>query len=95
MLSVRRLLIVLIFSFAIPAVAQQSAPSAPVVDIMGKVQSFSGNILDVKPPTAPAVWIVIPDDLHADRGALKEGVSVDVKAYWNVLCYMGKEVIVK
>lgn len=95
MLPVRRLLIVLIFAFAIPGFAQQNAPPAPVVDISGKVQSFRGNILDVKPPAAPAVWVTIPDDLRADRSALKEGVSVDVKAYWNVVCYMATEVTIK
>ena len=59
--------------FAFPALAQQSGKMAdtkemPAKVIVGAVQSFSGNILDIKPPTtAPAVWVTIPANMKVDR----------------------------
>lgn len=80
--------------FAIPAIAQQSgkmaeAKQAPPKTIVGAVQSFSGNILDIKPHTvAPAVWVTIPSDMKVDRDALKPGVEVSVEARWATVTYI-------
>lgn len=80
--------------FAIPAVARQSDKSAemkeaPAKVISGAVQSFSGNILDIKPPTtAPAVWVTIPANMKVDRDALKPGVEVSVEARWATVTYI-------
>ena len=79
---------------ALPVAAQQhekmaaSKKMAPTV-ISGTVQSFSGNILDVKPPTThPAVWITIPADMKVDRAALKPGTHVTVEARWATVTYI-------
>ncbi|MGH9687610.1 MAG: hypothetical protein ACRD5K_11015 [Candidatus Acidiferrales bacterium] len=80
--------------FAFPAVAQQSGKmadmkEAPAKEIVGAVQSFSGNILDIKPPTvAPAVWVTIPANMKVDRDALKPGVKVSVEARWATVTYI-------
>lgn len=95
MLSLGRSLILLGVLFAVPALAQQGSSSAPSVQITGVVESLSGNILDVKPATSPAVWVTIPADLHVDRNALKPGVNVSVEAYWAVACYVATQVTVQ
>jgi hypothetical protein len=95
MLSIKRLLILFTLLLAAPVFAQQGSSSAPSVQITGAVQSLSGNILDVKPASAPAVWVTIPADLHVDRSALKQGVNVSVEAYWAVACYVATEVTVQ
>ncbi|MGH9737664.1 MAG: hypothetical protein ACRD4X_03650 [Candidatus Acidiferrales bacterium] len=80
--------------FTFPAVAQQSGKmadtkEAPAKEIVGAVQSFSGNILDIKPPTvAPAVWVTIPANMKVDRAALKPGVQVSVEARWATVTYI-------
>ncbi len=80
--------------FAFPAFSQGNAKTAgskeaAATEIVGTVQSFSGNILDVKPLTVqPAVWITIPDDMKVDRGALKPGVRVSVEARWATVTYL-------
>jgi hypothetical protein len=89
------LLIVMVLVLAVlPAAAQQeskmdgSKVTAPK-EIFGTVQSLSGNILDVKPPTAaPAVWITIPAGMKIDRAALKPGVHVAVEARWATVTYI-------
>lgn len=72
----------------------QSASAAPV-QISGVLQSFSGNTLDVKPVATPAVWVMIPNDLHVDRSALKSGAEVSVEAYWADVCYIATQVTIR
>jgi hypothetical protein len=79
---------------AIPVVAQ-SGDAAKPVQISGAVLSLSGNTLDLKPAASPAVWVVIPDGVAADRGALKPGAEVTVEAHWAELCYIATQVTVK
>jgi hypothetical protein len=87
--------------FAFPAIAQDHSNQdhgktsaskemqMPAKDVTGTVQSFSGNILDIKPPTtAPAVWVTIPADMKVDRDALKPGVQVSVEARWVTVTYL-------
>lgn len=90
--SVRWLLFIVVLVFAIPSFAKQENSSPASVEITGTVQSFSGDILDVKPANAPAVWVTIPSDLRVDRTALKEGAKVEVKAYWADVCYVATQV---
>jgi len=73
----------------------QSGGNPPTVHIVGVVQSFSGNTLDVKPATSPSVWVTVPADLHVDRDAVKPGVEVSVDAYWADLCYIATQVSVQ
>jgi hypothetical protein len=80
--------------------AQESAPgelSPPpkTVEITGTVQSFTSNILDVKPADAPSVWIAIPADLRVDRGALTDGAKVTAKAHWVFTCFVATAVTVQ
>ena len=95
----RRMMFVLIAVAALipllslPAVAQSG--SAPTVEVSGTVQSFSGGTLDIKPATSPAVWVMVPSDLHVDRGALKTGAQVTVAAYWSDVCYVATQVTIK
>ena len=89
------LLVVLILLAAIPNFAQSAASSAPPTTITGAVQSLSGNILDVKPYSAPAVWVTIPADLKVDRDALKTDAKVSVQAYWADVCYVATQVTVQ
>jgi hypothetical protein len=85
--------------FALPAFAQgkakapsgkeMAAKETPAQEITGTVQSFSGNILDIKPPTVqPAVWVTIPESMKVDRAALKPGVEVSVEARWATVTYL-------
>jgi hypothetical protein len=82
--------------FALPLLAQNTGKMADskemqmaAKEISGTVQSFSGNILDIKPPTtAPAVWVTIPADMKVDREALKPGVQVSVEARWATVTYI-------
>jgi hypothetical protein len=92
MLRVSGIRIVLILLSAIPSSAQSVTMSSPPVPITGVVQSFSGNILDVKPATTPAVWVTIPTDLPVDRNALKPSVEVYVEARWAEVCYVASQV---
>jgi hypothetical protein len=69
----------------------QSGSAAPV-QISGVVESISGNTLDVKPAATPAIWVMIPSDLHVDRSALKAGAEVSVEAYWADVCYIATQV---
>jgi hypothetical protein len=92
---IKPFLIVIAFALsALPAVAQESGNMAaskemPATVIAGAVQSFSGNILDIKPPTvAPAVWVTIPAGMKVDRAALKPGVEVSVEARWATVTYI-------
>ncbi len=73
----------------------QSGSAATSVQISGVVQSLSGNTLDIKPAASPAVWVMIPSDLHVDRNALKPGAEVTVQAYWADLCYIATQVTLK
>jgi hypothetical protein len=97
MLRVGSLLIALILLSAIPGFAQSQSgdASAPPTQISGIVQSFSGNILDIKPANAPAVWVTIPLDLQVDRSALKPDVQVSVEARWVNVCYVATEVTIQ
>lgn len=95
MLSLRPLWILVTLLFVVPAFAQQASSSAPTAQITGTVQSLSGDILDVKPATTPAVWVTIPPDLHVDRSALKEGISVSVQAHWVDICYVATDVTIQ
>jgi hypothetical protein len=79
---------------AVPGFSQSENAPDPT-QITGAVQTFSGNILDVKPSTSAAVWVVIPDHLRVDRSALKPGVHVSVEAHWADVCYMATEVTVE
>jgi hypothetical protein len=89
------LLVVLILLAAIPNFAQSAVSSAPPTTITGAVLTFSGNILDVKPSSAPAVWVTIPADLKVDRDALKPDAKVSVEAYWADVCYVATQVTVR
>ena len=75
--------------------AAQSGSTSTSVQISGVVQSFSGNTLDVKPPSSPAVWVMIPADLKVDRSALKPGAEVSVEAHWADVCYIATQVTVR
>lgn len=86
-----KMLSVVIFLFALsvlPCVAQKSSPMAAAEDIVGTVQSFSGNILAIKPPAAPSVWVTIPEGMKVDREELKPGTEVSVEARWAMVCYV-------
>jgi hypothetical protein len=80
--------------FALPAFAQDNSKKAdakemPAKDIVGTVQSFSGDILDIKPlTTQPAVWVTIPQNMKVDRAAVKPGVEVSVEARWVTVTYL-------
>jgi len=87
--------IVLILSWAIPNLAQSGSPSSPPVEITGVIQSFSGNTLDVKPPTTPAVWVTLPTGLAVDRSRLKPGVEVSVFARWAEVCYVASQLTIQ
>jgi len=91
----RIFLIALIFLSPLVCFAQSQDTSSPTLQITGVVQSFSGNILDVKPATTPAVWITIPLDLRVDRSALKPGAEVSVQAHWAVSCYVASQVTLR
>ena len=90
----RRFLIATVL-VAVPAIAQQGDSSATAMHITGVMLSVSGNILDVKPSAAPAVWVTIPADLHVDRSTLKEGVSVSIEARWVDVCYVASQITVQ
>lgn len=87
-------LVALVGLLANPSWAQSGSAAAPV-QLSGVVQSFSGNTLDVKPAATPAVWVMVPNDLHADRSALKAGTEVSVEAYWADVCYIATEVTIR
>lgn len=96
MSQVRYFLIALVLLAPLPTFSQATlGASSPTVQITGVVESLSGNILDVKPAQAPAVWVTIPEDLHVDRGALKPGAEVSVEAHWAVACYVASGVTAK
>ena len=73
--------------------AQSSAPAT--VQISGVVQSFSAGVLDIKPATSPAVWVMVPADLKLDRGRLKAGAQVSAEAYWSDVSYIATQVSIK
>jgi hypothetical protein len=73
---------------ALPCIPQKSSPMAASEDIVGTVQSFSGNTLAIKPPTTPSVWVTIPDGMKVDRDELKPGTEVSVEAHWADVCYV-------
>jgi hypothetical protein len=79
--------------FCLPAGARSGG--AATVQISGLVQSFGGGTLDIKPAASPAVWVMVPFDLHIDRSALKAGAQVSVQAYWSDLCYIATQVTIK
>jgi hypothetical protein len=95
MLRIGSLLAVLVLLAVIPSFAQMGGASAPPTQISGAVQSFSGNILDIKPSSAPAVWVTIPADLQVDRTALKPDVKVSVEAHWVDSCYLATQVTIE
>jgi hypothetical protein len=94
MLRVHPFLLVLVLQWAIPSFAQSAVTPSPT-QITGVVQSFSGNILDIKPAMTPAVWVTIPGDLRIDRGALKPGVAVTAEARWAEVCYVATQVTIQ
>jgi hypothetical protein len=91
----RLFLIALILLLPVPGLSQTENTSSPTRELAGVVQSFSGNILDVKPAQTPAVWVTVPEDLHVDRSALKPGAEVSVEAHWAVACYVASGITVK
>jgi len=91
----RIFLVVLILLSPLVCFAHSQDTSSPTLQITGVVQSFSGNMLDVKPATTPAVWITIPQDLRVDRSALKPGAEVSVQAHWAVSCYVANQVTLR
>jgi hypothetical protein len=95
MLQIRFFLIALLLLWPHPAFSQSQNTSSPTVQITGVIESFSGNTLDVKPATSPAVWITIPQDLQVDRSALKPGAEVSVEARWSVACYVASQVTIQ
>ena len=95
MLRIGSLLIALVLLSPHPVSSQSQSSSSSTVQITGVVQSFSGNTLDVKPATSPAVWIRIPEDLHVDRSALKLGAEVSIEAQWAVVCYVAGQVTIR
>jgi hypothetical protein len=76
---------------AVPSVAQESSAMAGSKEITGTVQSFSGNILAIKPPTTPSVWVTIPESMKVDRDELKPGTEVSVEARWAMVCYVATQ----
>ena len=95
MLRVGSLLVVLVLLAAIPSFVQSDDASAPPTQISGTVQSLSGNILDIKPANAPAVWVTIPAELHVDRSALKPDAKVSAEAHWANVCYVATQVTIQ
>lgn len=93
--KIKSVLLVIILLAAIPVLAQSEKSTPPTTQIAGVVQSFSANILDVKPSASPAVWVTIPDHLRVDRSALKPGADVSVEAYWADSCYVATAVTIK
>jgi hypothetical protein len=93
MMSVLILVAALIPLPCLRAVAQSGG--ATTVQISGVVQSFGGGTLDVKPAASPAVWVMVPSDLHVDRRALKAGAQVAVEANWSDVCYIATQVTIK
>jgi hypothetical protein len=93
--KMRCFLIALILLSPLATFSQPQSDSSQTIQITGVVQSFSGNILDVKPAQAPAVWATIPQDLRMDRSALKPGAEVSVEARWTVACYVASQVHVQ
>ncbi len=85
----------LVCLLASPSPAQQSGSAPPPTLISGVIQSFSANTLDVKPAASPAIWVMIPDNLHVDRNALKPGAEVSVEAHWADYCYIATQVTIK
>lgn len=100
-MRLRLLLIALVMLTVIPSFAQMGGgrgggtQAAPPTQIAGVVQSFSSNILDVKPADGPALWITIPMDLQVDRGQLKTGVTVVVQATWMDTVYVASQVTIQ
>jgi hypothetical protein len=94
MMRVCSFLLVFILQSAIPILAQSNDTPSPT-QITGVVQSFSGNILDIKPATSPAVWVTIPVDLRVDRNALKPGAEVSATAHWAEVCYVATQVTIQ
>ncbi len=88
------LIVIAVGLFALPALPQGNAKAAAsketaTTEIVGTVQSFSGNILDIKPFTVqPAVWVTIPQDMKVDRDAVKPGTKVSVEARWATVTYI-------
>jgi hypothetical protein len=93
MQKARWFLVAFVLQSAIPSFAQSSA--SPPVQLAGVIQSFSGNTLAIKPATAPAVWVTIPDNLKIDRNALKPNAAVSVEAHWAVVCYVATQVMIE
>lgn len=86
-----RMLPVVIFLFALfvlPCVAQKDSPTAASEEIVGTVQSFSGNMLAIKPPTTPSVFVTIPEGMKVDRDEVKPSAEVSVEAHWALVCYV-------
>jgi hypothetical protein len=84
-----------VFALSIIAGARAQTGQAAPVQISGAVQSFDGSTLDIKPAASPAVWVMVPADLHVDRAALKPGAQVSAEARWDGLVYIANEVTIK
>jgi hypothetical protein len=81
--------VILLFALsALPCLAQKDGSMPASEDIVGTVQSFSGNTLAIKPPAAPSVWVTIPEGMKVDRDELKPGTEVSVEARWAMVCYV-------
>jgi len=94
----RRMLVLIPLAALIPVVclpARAQSGGAATVQISGLVQSFGGGTLDIKPAASPAVWVMVPSDLHFDRSALKTGAQVTVEAYWSDVSYIATRVTIK
>jgi hypothetical protein len=87
-------LAVLVALTFVPCMTAQSSDATPTL-ISGVVQSFNGETLDIKPATSPAVWVMVPADVHVDRGTVKAGAQVSVEARWDGLVYIASEVTIR
>lgn len=90
MLQKKRSIAILFFVSisALAVLAQDNSKMPATTEIEGSVQSFSGDILDIWPATAPPVWVTIPRDMKVDRNEVKPGAEVSVEARWVGTCYV-------
>lgn len=73
---------------AVAVSAQENSKMPATMEIKGTVQSFSGDILDIWPATAPPVWVTVPHDMKVDRSEVTPGAEVSVEARWAGICYV-------
>jgi hypothetical protein len=91
MREIKALLVVFFLASAIPSFAQENHKSSTPTEITGAIVSFSGNILDIQPASASAVWVTIPEEMKVDRSALKPGAKVTVEARWATVSYVATQ----